>query len=634
MALPFHAFGQNDISVIPNIGKPASEEFVPGQVLVGLKNSDPNFDSQVKSNGGKVIDRIAPLNVLVVKVPVHTESAFIKAISNNPNVEFAEQDAIVTAFVNTANDPYFVYQWGLPKINAPSAWTAQSGLGSGVIVAVIDTGVDYTHVDLDGIVDTANDKDFVDGDDDVFPGTCSTNGVREWHGTFVSGIIAAIDNTAGIVGVSQVEILPVRVLNECGSGYTSNVAKGISYAASKDVDVINLSLGSSFKSRTLESAVNNAYNSGVVIVASAGNSGTAQKFYPASFKNAIAVSALDNSNNLASYSTYGKSIELSAPGGDGAATTSEWILSIFPGNSYAISIGTSFSAPHVSGVAALVKAENPLATNVEIREHLQTTADDLGDSGRDNIYGYGLVNAYVAVNTLINSPTPEPDPDPTISIGDVTQAEGDSGTTNFDFTVTRSGDTTGSSSVSFATADGSATADGDYISASGTVSFGAGVTQQTVTVTVNGDTTVEPDETFTVNLSSATGATIADNQGLGTITDDDTSESLYTEITPSLKKKGPWNDISFIVQVTDGTNDVPNVSVQMEVTRPSVNGDGGNTFIFSGTTDDSGSVKFTIMKTFSEVCYTGTITNWSTFDPTGEQTDTAYVKSDRTLTTC
>ena len=528
MALPFHAFGQNDISVIPNVGKPASEEFVPGQVLVGLKNSDPNFDSQVKGNGGKVIDRIGPLNVLVVKVPVHTESAFIKAISNNPNVEFAEQDAVVTAFVYTADDPYFVYQWGLQNINAPSAWTTQSGLGSGVKVAVIDTGVDYTHVDLDGIVDTINDKDYVDGDDDVFPGTCSADGVREWHGTFVSGIIAAIDNTAGILGVSQVEILPVRVLNECGSGYTSDVAAGISYAASKEVDVINLSLGSSFKSRTLESAVNNAYNSGVVIVASAGNSGTGQKFYPASFENAIAVSALDNSNNLASYSTYGKSIELSAPGGDGAATTSEWILSIFPDNSYAISIGTSFSAPHVSGVAALVKAENPLATNVEIREHLQTTADDLGDSGRDNIYGYGLVNAYVAVNTLINSPAPEPEPDP------------------------------------------------------------------------------EPDPTPT--------------------------GSLYTDITPSLKKKGPWNDISFTVYVTDGTNTVPNVSVQMEVTRP--DGDGVKTFNFSGTTDDSGSVKFTIMKSFSEVCYIGTITNWSTFDSTGEQTDTAYVKADRTLTTC
>ena len=633
MALQFHAFGQNDISVIPNVGKPVSEEFVPGQVLVGLKNSDPNFDSQVKGNGGKVIDRIAPLNVLVVKVPVHTESAFIKAISNNPNVEFAEQDAVVTAFVDPTDDPYFVYQWGLQKIKAPSAWNIQSGLGSGVKVAVIDTGVDYTHVDLAGIVDTANDKDYVDGDNDVFPGTCSTNGVREWHGTFVSGIIAAIDNTAGIVGVSQVEILPIRVLNECGSGSTSNVAAGISYAASKDVDVINLSLGSSFKSRTLESAVNNAYNSGVVIVASAGNSGTAQKFYPASFKNAIAVSALDNSNNLASYSTYGKSIELSAPGGDGDAATSEWILSIIPSNSYAISIGTSFSAPHVSGVAALVKAEYPLATNVEIREHLQTTADDLGDSGRDNIYGYGLVNAYVAVNTLINSPEPEPDPDPTISIGDVTQAEGDSGTTNFDFTVTRSGDTTGSSSVSFETADGTATtADGDYISASGTVSFASGDTQQTVTVTVNGDTTVELDETFTVKLSNPTGATIADDQGLGTITNDDTSESLYTEINPSLKKKGPWNDISFTVYVTDGKNAVPNVSVQMEVKRP--DGDGVKTFNFSGTTDDSGSVKFTIMKAFSEVCYTGTITNWSTFDPTGEQTDTAYVNADRTLTIC
>ena len=181
------------------------------------------------------------------------------------------------------------------------------------------------------------------------------------------------------------------------------------------------------------------------------------------------------------------------------------------------------------------------------------------DSSCGEFAGDTRVSSYVPFIESVLFTTPQ---DPTISIGDVTQAEGDSGTTNFVFTVTRSGDTTGSSSVSFATADSTATtADGDYVSASGTVSFGTGVTQQTVTVTVNGDTTVESDETFTVNLSTPTGATIADGQGLGIIQNDDippppTLVSIsISPVNPSITE-GSTQQFTVTGTYSDDTNQV------------------------------------------------------------------------------
>jgi len=181
------------------------------------------------------------------------------------------------------------------------------------------------------------------------------------------------------------------------------------------------------------------------------------------------------------------------------------------------------------------------------------------DSSCGEFAGDTRVSKYAPFIESVLFTTPQ---DPTISIGDVTQAEGDSGTTNFGFTVTRSGDTTGSSSVSFATADGTATtADGDYISASGTVSFGTGVTQQTVTVTVNGDTTVESDETFTVNLSTPAGATIADGQGLGIIQNDDTAPPptlvsiSISPVNPSITE-GSTQQFTATGTYSDDTNQV------------------------------------------------------------------------------
>ena len=188
------------------------------------------------------------------------------------------------------------------------------------------------------------------------------------------------------------------------------------------------------------------------------------------------------------------------------------------------------------------------------------------------------------------------------------------------------------------TFDGSGSSDPDNLD--GTTSNDQTLTYSWVFGDGNTGSGVSPSHTYTSADTFSVSLTVSDgtasDTSTTTVTVNETStEFLSTEITPALKKKGPWNDISFTVQVTDETNNaVPNVSVQMEVTRPSVNGDGGNTFNFSGTTDDSGSVKFTIMKTFSEVCYSATITNWQTAFGAGEETDEAFIDANRNLTTC
>jgi len=408
IAYSFPVFAQNGLGVI-KFNQSTSDEFVPGQVVVGLEKPDPNFHANVIARGGQVINTIDQLNAHVIKVPVNSEDVFISSISHNPNVKYAERDVIMRATF-TPNDNFFDIQWGMQRIGMETVWQTDQTLGSGVIVAVIDGGVYYNHSDLAGTrILTSLDRDFVDNDYDVLP-TQLCNGNLDWHSTFVSGVVGATkNNSIGVAGVGPVDLLLVRVL-DCGSGPSSVVALGILYATDNGADVINLSLGSNFASTLIFDAVNTAHENGAIVVASAGNDGSGRDHYPSGFANVISVSATDIGDNLASYSNFGKTIELTAPGGEsGSCSTSgtTYIVSTYPPNSYVCAAGTSFSAPHVSGVAALVKAKNPLATNIEIREHLQTTAEDLGKPGWDRKFGYGLVRADIAVSTSIVAP---PDP--------------------------------------------------------------------------------------------------------------------------------------------------------------------------------------------------------------------------------
>jgi len=414
----FSVFAQDQqLSIIESKNNSNSAKFIPGQLVVGLERPDPSFNDKVSLHGGQVINSIDQINAIVVKVPLNTEDKFISAISKNPNVVYVERDAIITASY-IPEDQFFGIQWGVTRIGMESAWEGNPSLGTGIIVAVVDTGIYPDHPDFAGTtIRTDLDYDFIDNDNDTRPtNTCGNS--AEYHGTFVAGVIAATkDNTIGVAGIGPFDILPVRVLNNCGSGSSSGVASGIIWAVDHGADVINLSLGSPVPSNTILNAVNyaHAWPGDAVIVAASGNDGTSSILYPAGFANVISVGATTNTDAKASYSQYGSTLELTAPGGSSGACSSSgtpYIVSTGVGVSggstyfsYQCGTGTSFAAPHVSGVAGLVKAANPSASNEEIRLHLQQTAEDLtplDGEDWDEYFGYGLVRADVALSYLIN----------------------------------------------------------------------------------------------------------------------------------------------------------------------------------------------------------------------------------------
>jgi len=402
IALPQSTLAEGPI-ILSDISNNSENNFVPGQIIVGLKNGPSSVESDIKFKGGKILEANDKLNALLVKVPNKAEDAFLEAMKNNPNVTFVVKNHVVTKSSIIPNDPYWGDQWNMKIIKAHEAWSTKLGSTS-VIVAVIDTGVDYNHSDL--ISRVVQGYDFAYDDDDPMDG--------DGHGTHVAGTIGATTNNGiGVAGLAQVNILPVKVLDDNGSGSDWSVSEGIIFAESRS-DIINLSLGCACTENDLpltKLALASAYLKNVLIVAAAGNSGSSGPHYPSDDPNVISVSATTKDDKLASYSNYGNSIELSAPGGDtkGGPYWKTYVLSTYKGDSYAYSVGTSMASPHVAGVAALVLSQYPNLSNIELRTHLQNTADDLGSAGLDTLYGYGRVNAQTAVTTIpVNDNTPPP----------------------------------------------------------------------------------------------------------------------------------------------------------------------------------------------------------------------------------
>lgn len=288
----------------------------------------------VQRIGGVIVERIDELEIWVVDVPEYFGMNF----SFDSDVELIEQDYFVSVhFDIPPNDPDYARQWALPHIQAETAWSEMDSLKP-ITVAVIDTGVCMSHEDLDGRV-LDNGYDFVDNDDDpedVFG-----------HGCSVAGIIAAnIDNGIGIAGFApNVSILPIRVLGPNGSGSMADVAAGIVYAADNGADIINLSLGSFVGSQTEKDAVDYAVDKGVTVIASAGNSGGSLPGYPARYDNVVAVGSIDRNGSRSSFSNKGGDIW--APGRD--------VHTIYLNNGYKALNGTSFSAPYVSAMAAVLE---------------------------------------------------------------------------------------------------------------------------------------------------------------------------------------------------------------------------------------------------------------------------------------
>ncbi len=327
-----------------NKGEPDSTRVVPvyrasptGNWVIHYDPNTPESEKweYVDRIGGTLVERIHELEVWVVDVP---EAFGSDDFTFDSDVELIEQDFFVSVnFDIPPSDPDYDRQWALPHIQAETAWNEMDDLRP-VTVAVIDTGVCMSHEDLqDRVLD--NGYDFVDDDDDpddVFG-----------HGCSVAGIIAAnIDNGIGIAGFApNASILPVRVLGPGGSGSMADVAAGIVYAADEGVDIINLSLGSMVGSQVTKDAVDYAVNKGVTVIASAGNSGGSAPGYPARYENVVAVGAVDPNGARSSFSNKGGDIW--APGRD--------VHTTFLDNGYKALNGTSFSAPYVSAMAAVLE---------------------------------------------------------------------------------------------------------------------------------------------------------------------------------------------------------------------------------------------------------------------------------------
>ncbi|WP_448267895.1 S8 family peptidase [Nostoc sp. DSM 114159] len=275
--------------------------------------------------------------------------------------------------------------WGADLIKAPEVW-AHGYTGKGVVVAVVDTGVDYNHEDLKNNIWTNSKEIAGNGIDDDGNGyvddtygwnfadqnnnTLDDNG----HGTHVSGTIAGENNNYGVTGIAyDAKIMPVKALDSSGSGSYSSISKGIRYAVDNGANVINLSLGGSSSNRTLESAIDYASSKGVIVVMAAGNDGGSSPEYPARYasKSGIAVGAVDKNNNLADFSNRSGTNPIAYVTAPGVK-----IYSSVPNNQYATYSGTSMAAPHVAGIVALMLSANPNLTDAQVRQIVTETAEN------------------------------------------------------------------------------------------------------------------------------------------------------------------------------------------------------------------------------------------------------------------
>jgi thermitase len=355
-----------------------------GQILVKFLTQTPPQD-QVEALGAlnlPVLEVLPDLLVQRVAVPEGQEQTVIQALSEDPRVEYAELDYVVHATI-IPNDTYFHLQWAPLKIQAPAAWDQTTG-ASDLIIAIVDTGVDLNHPDLNGKI--VPGWDFVNDDDSAQD--------DHGHGTHVAGIAAAeTNNGQGVAGLSWgARIMPIKVLDGNGDGYYSDVARGVRYANNHGAQIINLSLGGDTPSNTLKDALEQAYQDGCLIVAAAGNSGRNEIDYPARYPEAMAVTATDQYDETATFSDHGPQAEVAAPGVDIYSTL--WTPS---SHTYGWKTGTSMSTPQVAGLAALIWSACPQLDNTEVRGVVQSTAKDLGAVGWDPYYGYGRVDARKAV---------------------------------------------------------------------------------------------------------------------------------------------------------------------------------------------------------------------------------------------
>ena len=358
--------------------------------------SQAEISRLIAAKGGKIKTKVTNQTYLVSFSDQNSFSAF--STNSEIKIQAVQDNYVYRAMATTPNDSDYDNQWNMRQMFFPDAWDVITDASS-VIVAVVDTGVDTDHSDLiDNLIAGQNFVSDIDGN--VYPDDYDD---QNGHGTHVAGIIGACGNNGtGVAGTAwQVKIMPVRVLDAEGNGYTSTIAKGINWAVENGANIINLSLGGKSNDPLLKTAIDNAVAHGVTVIAAAGNhdsfNSSTAVCYPAQYANVIAVAALDADGNVASYSNYGPAVDFCAPGGD----TNTAIYSTLNNDTYGYEAGTSMACPHISGLAALLYADNittPSAiTPSAIKDRLQKYVIDKGAWDFDNYYGHGMPDTYAVL---------------------------------------------------------------------------------------------------------------------------------------------------------------------------------------------------------------------------------------------
>ncbi|PID44032.1 MAG: hypothetical protein CSA52_01660 [Gammaproteobacteria bacterium] len=450
-------------------------EFVPGQAIVKYSNQSvasaiaeaarganvaltgPDGESvltplQPQNGTGALLDISSMVNrqlvnsgqVTATGVQAASDSQLKQAtldaialLRRQEGVEYAEPNYIRRAFFEPS-DPLYDAQWHYPLIHLPQAWSiaAVSDLAE-TRVAVIDTGI-RSHVDMNGQI--VEGFDFVDDDRDASdPGGSLHGGSDNFHGTHVAGTVAAVSNNGeGVAGVANlpdkngrlpVRVIPVRVLDEFGSGADADIIEAIKYASGvanrsgitlteeQRARVINLSLGGPGNSASLQDAIDLARANDVVVVAAAGNDGVSVKSFPAANDGVIAVGAVGPEQQRAPYSNFGQAgdlwLDVVAPGGDFSKDINgdgqpDGVLSTWDEDSYILLQGTSMASPHVAGVIALMRALSPDLSGLNIETLLENgdLTTELGARGKDPIFGFGLIDAALAAMAVSSKSVP------------------------------------------------------------------------------------------------------------------------------------------------------------------------------------------------------------------------------------
>jgi thermitase len=384
----------------------ASGDYRPGHILVRFKTTPGQavLDQLNIAFGAKAVGTIPEIGVTHIQAPPQAALALLQHLRGRADVEFAEFDSTVQAFLQP-NDPYFsntyasshygsVSQWGLQAVSAPAAWNLTLGDPS-IVIAIVDTGVDSSHPDLSSKI--VGEYSYTGSVKDGFG-----------HGTHVAGIAAAAtNNNVGIAGMCpNCSILSVKVLNDQGSGYMSDVASGIIYAASHGARVINLSLGGSGRSDTLRSALQYAVANNVLPVCAMGNSSSSSNTpEPAYWHDCLSVIATDQNGIKASFSNSGIKADIAAPGVAILSTMPTYPVTLnttygYKTNYDALS-GTSMAAPIIAGVAGLVLSKNPSLTPTQVAGIIMASSGD-GVSWNPSL-AFGVGNASKAVASAIHA---------------------------------------------------------------------------------------------------------------------------------------------------------------------------------------------------------------------------------------